>query len=499
VRRTRWRRRLLVSVAGVVVLALLVGVGGLLYARFRYDQVKKVAVGGLKVQTKNDPMNILLIGNNSRCVLNGKQTSAFGFCSTHGGPRSVGGGRSDVTMVLHVNPATHHLALLSIPRDLFLPIPGHSDNRIDSALDFGPTELVAAIQQDLGIPITHFVELNFDTFQKVVSTLGGVDVYFPDPVKDAYSGLNVPVAGCHHLDGFQSLALVRARHMYYFQGGSWHYDPTGDLGRIKRDHEFLRVLAAEVLHQGLGNPLKLNAIVGNVAPDLEVDRSFSETEMFDLVRAFHGVDPSSIPTSTLPVIIANNYRFNGTNYGDVVLPAAPFDNQDIAQFMGTTVDTNPSLAPSSVSVQVLNGSGASGQAAQVSSELRALGYDVVGTGNTKVLGPKLETLVYYRSGDLAQGEKVLSDLSGAAILGQMPTQMASSTSASVVLVTGTSFAVDSPASSASTSSTSSSVPTTTTTSIPASAFQAGLATLEHTSLPAFDPRACPKGMPVTPL
>jgi len=487
-------------VAGVVVLALLVGLGGILYARFRYDQVKKVAVGGLQVQTKNDPMNILLIGNNSRCVLNGKQTSAFGFCSTHGGPRSVGGGRSDVTMVLHVNPATHRLALLSIPRDLFLPIPGHSDNRIDSALDFGPTELVAAIQQDLGIPITHFVELNFDTFQKVVSTLGGVDVYFPDPVKDAYSGLNVPVAGCHHLDGFQSLALVRARHMYYYQGGHWHYDPTGDLGRIKRDHEFLRVLAAEVLHQGLGNPLKLNAIVGNVAPDLEVDKSFSETEMFNLVRDFHNVNPSSIPTSTLPVIIANNYTFNGANYGDVVLPAAPFDNQDIAQFMGKTVDTTPHLAPSSVSVEVLNGSGASGQAAKVASELRALGYDVAGTGNTKVLGPKLETIVYYRSGDLKAGEQVLSDLSGSAILGQMPSKMAAQTKSSVVLVTGTSFAVDAPAASTSSSSTtSSSVSTTTTTSIPASAFNAGLATLQHTSLPAFDPRACPKGMPVTPL
>jgi len=74
---------------------------------------------------------------------------------------------------------------------------------------------VAAVQEDLGIPINHYVELNFDTFANVVNALGGVKMYFPEPVYDAYSGLNVQTPGCLTLNGFQALQVVRARHLQY--------------------------------------------------------------------------------------------------------------------------------------------------------------------------------------------------------------------------------------------------------------------------------------------
>ena len=59
------------------------------------------------------------------------------------------------------------------------------------------------------------MELNFDSFQGVVNALGGIKMYFPEPVFDAYSGLNVPTAGCRQLNGFQALEVVRARHLVY--------------------------------------------------------------------------------------------------------------------------------------------------------------------------------------------------------------------------------------------------------------------------------------------
>ncbi|MGH9067529.1 MAG: LCP family protein [Acidimicrobiales bacterium] len=204
--------------------------GGYAYLRYRVGQIGRVALPALS-QAANAPsagvtqggspgagvahgadpppanglpaMNILMVGNNSRCVLNGKQAGAFGSCA------QVAGGRSDVTTILHLDPATHRAALLSIPRDLWLPIPGtHKALLVDDALNVGPQRLVQTIENDLGIPINHFVELNFDSFQKVVSDLGGINMDFPVPVKDSYSGLDITNAGCLHLNGTQALALV---------------------------------------------------------------------------------------------------------------------------------------------------------------------------------------------------------------------------------------------------------------------------------------------------
>jgi LCP family protein required for cell wall assembly len=74
---------------------------------------------------------------------------------------------------------------------------------------------VAAIQEDFGIPIQHYVELNFDSFASVVNALGGINMYFPEPVYDPESDLDVTTVGCHHLNGFHALQVVRARHLVH--------------------------------------------------------------------------------------------------------------------------------------------------------------------------------------------------------------------------------------------------------------------------------------------
>ena len=77
-------------------------------------------------------------------------------------------------MILHLNPATDTVSILSIPRDLFVPnARKEGANKIDAALYEGPSQLVAVIQEDFGIPIQHYVELNFDTFANVVNALNG--------------------------------------------------------------------------------------------------------------------------------------------------------------------------------------------------------------------------------------------------------------------------------------------------------------------------------------
>ncbi|HLK45557.1 MAG TPA: LCP family protein, partial [Acidimicrobiales bacterium] len=153
--------------------------------------------------------NILLVGSTNRCAPGMKPNPAYGLCTN-----GVTGVNSDIVMIVHLDANTHTAGLLSIPRDTFIPnARKEGANKIDAALYETPTQLVTAIEEDFGIPIDHFVELNFDTFASVVDIVGGVNMYFPMRVYDAESGLNIEHAGCYHLDGIHALQVVRARHL----------------------------------------------------------------------------------------------------------------------------------------------------------------------------------------------------------------------------------------------------------------------------------------------
>ena len=101
-------------------------------------------------------------------------------------------------MLLHTDPATHRVSILSLPRDLVLYNVRRTTSTRSTRRGLGPSQLVALIEQDLGIPVNHFVELNFDTFQYVVNTLGGVKVYFPDGSRTPCRGSTskLPAATC---------------------------------------------------------------------------------------------------------------------------------------------------------------------------------------------------------------------------------------------------------------------------------------------------------------
>ncbi len=509
----------------VVALCVVIAGGGLAYIAYRYHQVRKVSVAGLDTpNTSVSSENILLVGDNSRCALQKyksfyqKNASHFGTCASSGAPNSVGGARSDVVMVLHLDPATHTAALLSLPRDLWLPMPGGNglELRVDDALNsaetpylhlpFGPTLLVKTVEQDLGIPIAHYIEVNFYTFEQVVNTLGGVNLSFPTELKDHYSGLRITKTGCQHLDGAQALQLVRARHLYYLDHGVWKYDGTGDLGRIKRTHIFMRVLASEIQKRALGNPLTANALLGSILPDLKVDQSFSLADMLHLVLDFHHVSAATVPANTLPVVIdaaAYHDLSNPSNYqspGQVVFPFQPQDQSIIDQTLGSSASTSwKNLPASSISVSVLNGTGQSGQASATSAALKALGFDVTGTGSTTPGGNPTETVVRYAPGHIQEAEKVLSEISGEAVMGQGGT----TNGADVTVVTGTAFTVASPSSSTTPTSSSSSSTSGTGASGSGNASATGSSTVSqlaandlwtaHHSRSEFwwDPTACP--------
>ncbi len=446
-------RRGLVAVAVLVVLAI-VAVGGRIW--YLNGEIHRLNVkglsGGASAGAESGTENILLIGSTSRCALK-VQNPAFGLCD-----QGVTGVNSDVVMVLHLDAAHHRASLLSIPRDTFVPnARAGGANKIDAALAEGPGQVTAAIQDDFAIPIQHFAELNFDTFAGVVDALGGIRMFFPEPVFDAYSGLNVATPGCRTLNGFQALAVVRARHLQYQDRAargtdprSWPQEAQSDLARIRRDHEFLRVLAKQLAAQGLGNPVTDERIAAAVAPHLQVDSGLSAGALAHLIRTFHSVDPYRAPQVTIPVTVTDsgNYVYKGGSYGSVVFPAQPQDRHVIEQFLGVGADTDTmtgrALPPAgSVAVSVVDASGRAGQQATTGSALATLGYHVVGTTTQSPAATPAETLVAYADArQEAAAQRVAGSLTGNVILARDPAMV--SAGAQVTVVTGTDMAVKAP-------------------------------------------------------
>jgi LCP family protein required for cell wall assembly len=389
--RHRWRRRALYALSGLVLIGAL-GAGGLYwYVNYRYDQIKKIHSKHLVTQAPaGQPFNLLLVGSDSRAfVQNSVQQNAFGSAAAEGGQRS------DVTMVARFVPATKTVTILSIPRDLWVDIPGDVSgvsgmNRINAAYNNGPDLLIQTIEKDLDIPINHFVSVDFPGFQGMVDALGGITMDFPTEVKDQYSGLHVTTPGCQVVGGATALELVRARHLYYMQDGEWEYDGLSDFSRIQRQDAFFRAVLDKINSVSL-NPFTINAFIGAAVGNLTIDDTLSKSDLFDIATQFRGLPPKHFVTETLPTV---GYTTSGG--AEVLQEAQPYAYETVEAFnrLGlaapkaphapaapSPTTTVPTEAHNLVQVQVLNASYVAGIAGTTASALGALGFTVSSVGN----------------------------------------------------------------------------------------------------------------------
>jgi polyisoprenyl-teichoic acid--peptidoglycan teichoic acid transferase len=329
---TARRRRILAGVAIAAVVAVIAALLGFGYLFTRLASIRKVAVAGIQPVGPGSPQTILVTGSDSRAGESAAQAQQFGTST------QVAGQRSDVIVLIHLYPGSGKASMLSIPRDMFVPIAGTgSSNRINVAFNSGPAVLVATIQQAFGITINHYAQEDFSGLQGVTDAVGGVCMTFPYPVRDGSpsghgneSGLNIPTPGRHVLGGAQALALVRSRYYQYFANGSWHAEGTGDIGRIQRQHSFMRALASKAIHASLGNPLTANAVLGRAVKDVTVDSSYTTTGLIRMGVKLRSLHPSGMPSWTMPYTAASNYR----GFGDVLLPDQARDTAVIAAWQG---------------------------------------------------------------------------------------------------------------------------------------------------------------------
>lgn len=350
--------------------------------------------------------NYLLIGSDSRSfVADEGDAQAFGDAG------DAGGQRSDTIMVLHFDPDSPRSLLVSFPRDLWVDIPGTGDSKLNAAFNDGPQAVVDTLDANFGVPIHHYVEVNFATFRELVDAVGTVPVFFPTPARDELSGLNIPYFGCAELDGAAALAFVRSRHLELLdtETGRWeNADAIPDLGRIGRQQAFLRVLGQRAMDRAFTNPFAANDIIDQAVGKLTLDRDFGRIDAFRLAAAFAGdggdggLESQAVPTA--PASRSGQSVLVPTDEAEGLLARLrDFDAVAPSSDVGNAT-------PATTRVRVLNATTVSGLAGEALTDLVAHGFVDGGTGNVP---DSLETTeIHYRGGAADEAGLVASFVIG---------------------------------------------------------------------------------------
>ena len=282
-------RKLLLGVLILAVAGVFGTIGFIYFVDSKIEKIPDEELPSLEAEiSDNGIRNILIVGSDSREGLDDLEN--FG---------SFGGSRTDVIMVAHIVPG-QGAQLLSLPRDLKMEIPGHDTNRINAAFVFGgPDLLVQTIQNNLDIPIHHYVEINFVGFQNVIDALGGISKTFDNPARDAKSGLDVD-AGTIVMDGETALEYARSRN---------YQELMFDKATSK------------------SSAFNLPSFATTFAEQIRADAGFSVNVMIDLGRAALSLSSSDIQTLTLPV---KNSTEDGRAY---VVPIEPNATNIIDAFL----------------------------------------------------------------------------------------------------------------------------------------------------------------------
>jgi len=417
----RRRRRLTWTIAVALGLVVVMAAAGALVG-YRYaDRLVgkgKQRVGNLAPVASGAPVNILLVGSDSRDGLSKRE---LGKIQT----TAVDGRRTDTIIVLHISPGREKAVMVSIPRDLRADVGGQT-NRINAAFSLGgPDLMVKTVQEVTGLPIQHYAEIDFAGFLKVVDAVGGVRLCnrTDRTLDDRFANLHMP-PGCQQMNGIQALAFVRARHI------------DSDFGRIGRQQEFLRAVMDKVASKGnLVNLPKLLRIADIVSAHVKTDDTLKTGEAIGLARRLRKLDQAHVDMRVYPSE-AVPPRCGGCAAFVEPLPEASILMRalarDAAELPPVGLPGGKGVTLASVRVTVLNGGGTQGAAARAAADLQRLGVRVAATGNATKPTGTASTLAYPPA--LEQQAKLLGSL-----LGNRVKLVPSGTADGLVLTVGTSF------------------------------------------------------------
>ena len=288
---------------------------------------------------------------------------------------------TDTMMVVHLEPRAERAIVVSFPRDLYVNIPGHGYNKINSAFAYGQQTLIDTLQQNFGIDIHHYIELNFQSFVGLVNTLGNVSVYVPHAARDENTGFFVPRGDCWSLDGETALQYVRSRYLQYWDDVNLRWvaanDRAPDLSRIGRQQEFMRKLAGLAVAKSLDNPFTANKVADEIIKNLKVDDAFDKGSIFELIDAFRTLNPDDTSALQFETYYGTPTKKQiGPDLLDVLIPQIDANAPLIQRLNTFDKRPRPTPAPSTIRIRLVNASGEQDLGVAVKQALEKQGFVV---------------------------------------------------------------------------------------------------------------------------
>jgi LCP family protein required for cell wall assembly len=397
----RWRRaRQWAFRTTALALVLMITLGGLFLSQ-SYLKLHKVFKGttGTAAALKDNVDPALLKGEGDGRV----NVLVLG----RGGGTHEAPDLTDTMMIASVDPINHTSTLFSIPRDLWVQVPGGGPMKINAAWETGEFKYLGkvrpgstdskavqagfdtadqVVESTLGIKIHYNLLVNFQAFQQAVDTLNGVQVNVPADLADptmAWDNNNDPIlarAGLQMFDGHHALNYVRSR------------ETSSDFARSQRQRAVMLALKGKAEQLGtLSNPMKISGLLSAFGNNVSTDLSLSNANrLYSIIKKVGDADTTSAGLGDQGNNLITTQNMNGQS---VVVPKAGMFNFTAIQSYTRSQLKDPYILKEHAKVLVLNGTTVPGLASKKSDELKSYGYNVIGAANTPNAAWSSTTLV----------------------------------------------------------------------------------------------------------
>ena len=337
-----------------------------------------------------------------------------------GGEGHSGENLADTIMVASIQASTHKVALLSIPRDLYVQVPGEEYySKLNAVHAYGeskkknngPELIEKKVEEITGLPIHYFARVDFTAFKKIVEAVGGVNITIENGFTDYLHKIAFPT-GTETMNGDRALAYVRARYVEGPEGG--------DFKRAARQQQILIAILNKVFSVNTAIDFSaINGIIASISEDIRTSmQTWEMKRFFEIARQIDRASVKSVVLSTGPrgVLVGETAVLGGEpasvlkprtgDYSEIQAIAKNIFSEDIGRNIPSasqestspepSVSPSPSASPESTvkpTLEVRNGTAVNGLAKKIADQFAKEGYKIVTTGNAKSKTIK-ETKVY---------------------------------------------------------------------------------------------------------